>query len=180
VKQSVDAGAWRGEPWSSAHAESGCALYVLSRWAAPAESLCGATAKSWRAAMAKALCVARGKRYGRPPHTGVPKIGGRPYHSPRDVLGGRLCFGGHRRQIALLANACLSEDHWISIEQRLCLRASSAKNHAVDAVHKVLDRFSPPAPAQWLALAADDFGYFRMRRPPKTAAARVHTSTNSR
>ena len=91
----------------------------------------------------------RGKRYGRPPHTGVPKIGGRPYHSPRDVLGRQIWFGGHRRQMALF----------------------------IDAVQTFLDFVSPPAPApaQGLALAADDFGYSRMRRPPKTAAVRVHT-----
>jgi len=33
----------------------------------------------------------------------------------------------------------------------------------------------PPAPAQWLPLAADDFWYSSMRRPPKAAAARVDT-----
>jgi len=118
-------------------------------------------------------CAARGKRYGRPPHTGVPKIGGRPYHSPRDVVSRRIFWGGHRRQIDMFVEVCSSEARSIRLEQRLGHHACSATDHAVDVVHRFLDSFSPQARAQWLALAADDFGYSRMRRPPKTAAERV-------
>jgi len=38
-------------------------------------------------------------------------------------------------------------------------------------------RVRPQPRAQWLALAADDFWYSSMRRPPMTAAARVQATT---
>jgi len=102
-------------------------------------------------------CATRGNRQGWPPHTGVPEIGVHPCRLPRE-------FVGVQRVMKTNANANANAN-------------PKAKAKRITKTQRLpaLAFFRHQRLATWLALAADDFWYPSMRRPPKTAAARVKT-----